>query len=77
MGAFKARYGGRCAAACGSPIEPGDEVIHVDDVLVHVGCESDALLAALLEAPSKERAVCSNCFLLKPCPCDDGQGPSR
>lgn len=71
MGAFKARYAGTCAARCGTAIEAGDQVVHVDDALVHVGCEEDARLRSL-EA-EKTRVVCERCWLLKPCPCDDGQ----
>jgi hypothetical protein len=75
MAAFEAQYGGRCGAACGTAIAPGDQVVYVDDVLVHEGCEEGALLVALLDAPAKPRVVCGSCFLEKPCPCDDGQGP--
>jgi len=72
MGAFKARYTGSCAARCGTAIEAGDQVVYVDDVLVHVGCEEDARLKSALQE-EKTRVVCEVCWLLKPCPCDDGQ----
>jgi len=71
MGAFKAKYSGRCAANCGEPIEEGDQVIHVDDEVVHVGCEDTARIRSL--ESEKTRVVCENCWLLKPCPCLDGQ----
>jgi hypothetical protein len=35
---FAARYGGPCAADCGERIHAGDEVVYVDDELMHTGC---------------------------------------
>jgi hypothetical protein len=69
---FTARYRGRCAASCGSAIEPGDEVVYVDDELVHAGCEEAALVPLVL---ARHPEVCSSCCLVRPCPCDDGLGP--
>jgi hypothetical protein len=68
MSAFNAKWLGKCAAACGSPIEPGDLVVYVDDKLVHEECEERAIGGA-----KRIEVVCPNCFMVKPCPCDDGQ----
>lgn len=70
MVALVARYGGRCAAECGRRILPGDEVVYVDDDLVHLDCEGYAIARPRL----KVREVCAVCRLERPCPCDDGQG---
>jgi len=59
-------YGGRCAAECGEQIRPGDDVVYVEDELVHVDCEERAL------RPAREVEVCTSCWLQKPCPCEDG-----
>jgi len=45
-GTFAARYGGPCAAECGSRIYPGDDVEYVDDELVHADCADDPPAAA-------------------------------
>lgn len=34
---FEARYGGRCAL-CPKPIDVGDDVTYVDDLVAHVAC---------------------------------------
>lgn len=65
MSAFQARYEGRCAVACGRRIEVGDEVVYVDDELVHVECEGRALAA------TRPREVCTECFCEMPCLCID------
>lgn len=65
MSAFRARYAGVCEAGCGSPVEVGDDVVYVDDELVHVGCEGLAI------AVSRPRVVCVVCGLEKPCLCVD------
>lgn len=57
MSAFQARYVGRCAAACGQAINVGDEVVYVDDELVHVECEGRAI------ALTRRHPVCTSCFL--------------
>lgn len=58
---FEARYGGRCAADCGGPIREGDQVVFVDDELVHTAC---------VEAMDDERShrrpdpvVCPSCWI--------------
>lgn len=68
MSAFVARFPGRCAAECGEQIRQGDEVVYVDDRLVHLACEGLAIAGAV----SRPREVCPECWLEKPCPCDDG-----
>lgn len=84
MSTFKAKYEGRCAADCGRSIEAGDDVVYVDDELVHEDCEELALvphehrlepgrtdqLERLFGRPLAP--VCGVCFLEKPCPCEDG-----
>lgn len=75
MSAFEAKFPGRCAAVCGNGIHPGDRVVYVDDRLVHEDCEDVMLgnIARAARAVSLQPAevVCPNCFLVKPCPCDD------
>jgi hypothetical protein len=68
---FRAKFPGLCAAKCGDTIQVGDRVVYVDDDLVHEACEGVARTMAARD----DRPVCGTCFLLKPCPCDDGQGP--
>ncbi len=38
---FIAAFHGTCAA-CGEPIDPGDEVLYEDDDLIHEDCAIDA-----------------------------------
>lgn len=59
-----AKYYGRCAAECGRPVRPGDEVVF-DDGVMHADCV-DALMMP------KPAEVCTSCWLEKPCPCEDG-----
>lgn len=74
MAAFVAKYRGNCAAECGEEIVPGDRVVYVDDELVHEECETDGLIRAeRRHGSTREAIVCGVCFLVKPCPCDDGQ----
>lgn len=54
---FEARYGGRCAADCGDPIRPGDDVQYIADELVHAECAPTA-------PPRPERAPCPTCYLV-------------
>lgn len=65
MSAFEARYGGRCGG-CDDRIRPGQLVVFVDDELVHLDCEE----AALRVRPAA--VVCTECWLERPCPCEDG-----
>lgn len=51
MATFEAKYRGRCGDDCGEDIEPGDEVVYIDDVLVHAEC---APKTASLEAPERD-----------------------
>lgn len=65
---FPARYDGTCAAHCGNRIHPGDVVRYDDDdQLRHDACTPK---------PSKfdigpREIVCPDCWLVKPCRCDD------
>lgn len=63
---FEAKYAGRCDA-CSNKIHVGDDVVYVDDELVHADCEGRALRG------EKKVEVCTECFLEKPCGCEDGQ----
>jgi hypothetical protein len=68
MSAFTAQYHGPCAA--GDRIEPGDQVVYVNDELVHLDCEREALTQ--LDRDAKKR-VCTVCFLVEgSCDCEDG-----
>lgn len=63
---FTARYPGRCHAACGEPIEPGDDLEYLDDKPVHADCTTDL---GPMPTP-KAVTVCPNCHLVQPCDCD-------
>lgn len=84
MSAFVARYAGPCAAGCGVEIQSGDDVVYVDDELVHADCEELALLPSFQRAPGHHDELkalfarpaaetCTRCWLEKPCPCEDEQ----
>lgn len=61
---FEAKFNGRCGADCGWPIQEGERVTYVDDlVLVHADCSRDASLRKPVEV------VCEKCWLTKPCEC--------
>lgn len=69
MSVFSAKYSGRCAR-CPHRIEPGDDVVYVDDELVHLECEDTP--------PTRERTavVCPKCWLEQPCEhTDEEQSP--
>lgn len=52
---FEARYGGRCATECGTPIHEGDQVTYADDELIHADC---------VDRPEpKQPPVCQSCWL--------------
>ena len=68
MSTLQARYGGTCDS-CEEDILPGDRVRYVGDgVLIHAACADPDL--RVRRRPVKE-VVCTTCFLVKPCPCDD------
>lgn len=54
---FAAQYGGACAADCGDPIKPGDEVRYLADELMHDECASDAD-GRIVAAERAEPTVC-------------------
>ncbi len=57
-----ARYPGRCHAACGQTIEPGDDIRMTDDGAIHADCtprpQTDPLAAT--------HPVCQVCWLTHP-----------
>lgn len=66
---FPAKYRGKCAS-CLEPIEVGQEVHFVgaynhDKELQHVECEE------AITIPEHRAPVCKDCWLEKPCECDD------
>ncbi len=61
MKTFRARYPGRCAADCGTRIEVGDEVVYLDDVVIHADCDTPT--------PEKPVDICPRCHLTLPCDC--------
>ena len=65
---FDAKYRGPCAGGCDG-IEPGDEVGYEDGALMHADCENAAGLRE--DAPRRPEVVCTVCFMVKPCECDD------
>jgi len=66
VSAFEAKFGGKCTG-CGTRIIPGEQVVYVEDELVHLECEPWAL------RKSVPADVCTTCWLEKPCPCEDDQ----
>lgn len=59
-----AKYGGVCGG-CDERIRAGQKVAYVDDELVHATC---------VDVPGrveKKTETCTECWLEKPCPCDD------
>lgn len=68
--AFEAKYSGRCGD-CGESIKPGDVVRYDGDSLVHDNCEAAYVPTTDLDRDAL-REVCKECFMLKPCPCQDG-----
>lgn len=62
---FTARYHGTCAA-CSEHINPGDQVAWVADDVVHTDCENPNR-----PQPPPAAVVCEECWMTKPCWCDD------
>ena len=63
MTIFTARYPGTCQS-CGDQFEAGEQLRYdEDDQVVHRACSR----------PHRPAETCTNCFLEKPCPCEDGQ----
>lgn len=58
---FEAKYSSRCPD-CPEPIEPGDEVVYVDDTVVHARCE-EAFVKRVAEEESAE--TCTSCWQLR------------
>ena len=66
--AFTAQYAGTCDS-CEEPIRPGQSVRYTaaGDV-VHAGCaDGDPRLVTA----ERVEETCTDCWLIKPCPCDD------
>lgn len=65
---FKAQFNGTCAAACGERIHENDEIEKDDDGKYrHVKCLPKL---SKFDFGPKE-VVCPDCWLVKPCRCDD------
>jgi hypothetical protein len=62
---FKAQYEGHCHAKSLDPIQPGESVTYVDDRLVHAKCANDSTVKP------RPVTVCQECWVAKPCSCDD------
>lgn len=55
---FTAKYSARCASGiCDRRIEPGDQVVYVDQELFHDECALDAQIPTPATRP-----VCTECF---------------
>ena len=64
---FEAKYHGTCED-CGEHITPGDLINFADMNLrsvAHADCTEDSLL------PERVEVTCTECWLIKPCECDD------
>lgn len=70
MGWFTAAYAGVCTE-CDEPFEVGQPIEKHGQGYAHATHEAG--LSRLDLAP--DEVVCTDCFLVKPCGCDDGQGP--
>ena len=58
---FEARYPGVCSD-CEEPIRPGEQIVSLGDgEYEHVTCRP----------PDRPAAVCTTCWLTKPCDCED------
>lgn len=57
MSTFLARFHGPCAADCGDPIRPDDEVTYVADELMHAECAG-----VPPTAPPPEERPCPDCW---------------
>lgn len=77
---FIAKYVGHCAAECGDPILPGEEILYlVDSDVAHVDCTSTALLdsgstsSRTVKGPATPTSVCPVHFIILPISgvCDD------
>jgi hypothetical protein len=66
---FLARFSAVCGN-CEGRFNPGERAKYEDDDLIHAGCAGRPASARRQLAV----VVCTQCFLEKPCPCDDGQG---
>lgn len=60
---FEAKYAGWCTA-CDDRIHVGDIATYEDDTIVHADCEGSA-------QPERKPEVCTQCWLTKPCGCED------
>ena len=77
---FVARYTSTCRN-CKGFIHDGDEVTYEGDSVIHLDCEDLTFLPAdtvrgkveLIELPvlGPKEVVCTTCFVVKPCECDD------
>lgn len=59
---FTAQYFGHCSG-CGEPIWPGSLIDGESGDYAHAECSAEP----------KSAEVCTDCFLEKPCPCEDYQ----
>ncbi len=70
LSTFEAKYSSRCPE-CPTRIEVGDEVVYVDDTVVHVQC-GDAAEETVKQAAEAE--VCQKCWQTRSvtgaCGCD-------
>ena len=64
--AFTAQYAGTCDS-CEEPIRPGARVRYTKaGDLIHAGCADETQTA-----PVRVEETCTECWLIKPCACDD------
>jgi hypothetical protein len=62
---FEAKYNGVCAT-CGHTIYAGQMIRHTDDGYEHVICKTTSSVDL-----QPNEVVCTECFMVKPCECDD------
>lgn len=73
--AFQAKFEGRCED-CREPIARGEWIVSKGEGrgYAHEVCPETPELSRLDLAPTD--VLCTSCWLVKPCPCDDGQAPA-
>lgn len=60
---FVAEFRGRCEADCGTPVAEGDQVVYLDDDLMHEACARDVAATTPGQPLGRLTAPCPTCRL--------------